>query len=340
MSLAAERAVAIEAVVRASHLCTKVFRALVDGQTLQKKDNSPVTVADFGAQAVVVSILRKHFPSIPMIGEEDAKDLRVPEGVTLKNNVVRLVQEVDPELTEEQILDHIDYGTYAGSATGRHWVLDPIDGTKGFLRGEQYAVALGLIENGEVVLGVLGCPNLPINDEDPNSPVGCLYVAVKGEGAFVRSVEGSEGEKPVRVSTASSGAEASFCESVEAAHSDQSLSARLAELLGVTRAPKRMDSQCKYGVVARGGAEIYIRIPTVATRSELVWDHAAGAIVTAEAGGCVTDIDGKPLDFSLGRKLTANRGIIASNGTFHAAIVDAYRRAAAELPQKPASAAH
>ena len=67
------------------------------------------------------------------------------------------------------MLQVIDEGNSAGGATGRIWALDPIDGTKGFLRGGQYAVCLALIEDGDVKVGVLGCPNLPIDDSAPLS---------------------------------------------------------------------------------------------------------------------------------------------------------------------------
>ena len=74
----------------------------------------------------------------------------------------------------------------AGAADSEwRWVIDPIDGTKGFLRGEQYAVALGLIENGKVVLGVLGCPNLP----GPRG-TGALFSGVSGQGAQVHELDG------------------------------------------------------------------------------------------------------------------------------------------------------
>ena len=63
------------------------------------------------------------------------------------------------------------------------WTLDPIDGTKGFLRGGQYAVCLALIVDGRVVLGVIGCPNLPVKSAEPDGPRGCIFVAVKDQGA-------------------------------------------------------------------------------------------------------------------------------------------------------------
>jgi 3'-phosphoadenosine 5'-phosphosulfate (PAPS) 3'-phosphatase len=62
-----------------------------------------------------------------------------------------------------------ELGGSSGGSTGRHWVLDPIDGTRGFVGMRQYAVCLGMLQDGEVMLGVLGCPNLPqgqVQDED------------------------------------------------------------------------------------------------------------------------------------------------------------------------------
>ena len=64
------------------------------------------------------------------------------------------------------------------------WTLDPIDGTTGFLRGEQHAICLALIVDGIVQLGVVGCPNLPVDHEQPDGEKGCLFIAVKNQGAF------------------------------------------------------------------------------------------------------------------------------------------------------------
>lgn len=72
-----------------------------------------------------------------------------------------------------------DLGASPGGATGRHWVLDPIDGTRGFVGMRQYAVCLGMLQDGDVALGVLGCPNLPQDT--------------------VRDDDGGEGARPMRV---------------------------------------------------------------------------------------------------------------------------------------------
>jgi 3'(2'), 5'-bisphosphate nucleotidase len=86
-----------------------------------------------------------------------------------------------------------------------------------------------------------------------------------------------------------------------------------------------MDSQCKYAAVARGDASVYLRLPTRSDYEEKIWDHAAGWIMVNEAGGEVTDVRGEPLDFSLGRTLRRNKGVVATNGRVHAQVVAAVR---------------
>jgi len=151
-----ELKIAIEAVGQACRLCVRVQKDLVSEETLAKKDKSPVTVADFGAQALISRTLQEAFPEDPLVGEEDAADLRGDAAAPLRSKVVDHVQALRADVGEKRVLEAIDRGTYAGGPTGRHWTLDPIDGTKGFLRGDQYAVALALIEDGQVVVGVLG----------------------------------------------------------------------------------------------------------------------------------------------------------------------------------------
>lgn len=320
-----ERQVAIEAVCKASRLCQAVQADLVSAETMAKKDKSPVTVADFGAQAVVTADLLEAFGDENLVGEEDARELRTPEMSALCAKVVEHVQAIAPGLDADKVLATIDHGTYAGGSSGRHWTLDPIDGTKGFLRGDQYAIALALIEDGKVVLGVLGCPNLPMDASKPNGPCGCLFVAVQGQGAYLRPLTDGE-EVPVHVTDVADASRASFCESVESGHSSHGEAAQIAELLGVAVPPFRIDSQCKYAAVARGDASIYLRLPTRADYQEKIWDHAAGWMVVTEAGGEVTDVRGEPLDFSIGRTLRDNKGVVATNGRLHGPVIDAVRQ--------------
>ena len=318
-----ELRMAIRAVRLASGVCQSVQKRTVKPEALVKKDRSPVTVADFASQATVSAILPENSR---LVAEEDASYLRPVEHAALRAAVVEHVSNgLGQDVDQAQVLDWIDRGSRHEDAKtlNRFWTLDPIDGTKGFLRGEQYAVALALIHRGEIELGVLGCPNLAGTDG-----VGLLLVAAKGEGAWQLSIQGGDDAQPIAVSDVSTPADARFCESVESAHTQHSDAAKIAKRLGITAEPLRMDSQAKYAALAKGEASIYLRMPTSAEYREKIWDHAAGFVVVQEAGGRVTDISGAPLDFSYGHRLERNHGIIASNDRFHDILVEAVRKTA------------
>jgi len=326
MAYEAEMDMALETVAKACRICEAVHAELVSEETISKKDKSPVTVADYAVQAQVNLALARAFPSDPIVAEEDTAELRSEAGV--RSKVTRHVRDIVPGVDESQVIAAIERGKHTGGARGRFWTLDPIDGTKGFLRGEQYAVALALIENGRVVLGVLGCPNYPHDWAKPDGPKGCLYAAVTGQGAWKGGLDGSA-RQTLRATRIFDPALASFCESVESAHSAHGAAAHVAEILGVTAPPIRMDSQCKYAAVVGGDASIYLRLPTRADYEEKIWDHASGYLLIEEAGGQVSDIHGEPLDFSLGRTLSRNKGVVATNGKLHAPVIAAIQQALA-----------
>lgn len=310
-----QRSAALDAVRAASESCAAAQGRLAAGDTLTKGDASPVTVADFAAQAIVCATLVDRLGAIELVGEESSSDLADNE--PLRDGVIDLVAaQRGSDVSAQQVLEWISVG-HADGLGDRHWTLDPIDGTKGFLRGDQYAIALALIEDGEVVLGVLGCPNLP----NPDGSRGAIFVAVDGTCEMYGLV--GDRARPVQVAAPATLAQARLCESVEAGHSNHDHSSLIAARLGITAEPFRIDSQCKYGAVARGDASIYLRLPTRADYREKVWDHAAGKFVVEQAGGRVTDVDGLPLDFSHGRVLQGNRGVIATDGRFHDRVVAA-----------------
>lgn len=345
--------VSISAVIRASIATTSIFKTIPS--SLTKTDSSPVTLGDFAAQAIVNIVLSKHFPEDGIVAEEEAEALRQDQDQ--RGKVAGLVWEAlsrdeksltgqdtfEPKWTsadwenEESILKAIDLGTYAGSKEGRFWTLDPIDGTKGFLRGGQYAICLALIEQGDVKLAVMACPNLPYeaNAEKPKegdrSGVegdGSLFVAVQGGGAWQRPI--SPATAPLeRISMSSHPlSSSSFCESVEAGHSSQSTNSFVASLLNITAAPVRMDSQAKYASVARGDGDIYLRLPIgKGEYQEKIWDHASGKLLCTEAGGKVTDCAGRDLDFRLGRTLSGNKGVIVARKDLHGEVIKAVKEA-------------
>ncbi len=312
--------VALQAIQSAAAVCRAIQNDLVAPLAKEKADRSPVTVADYASQAVICRLLSQSLPEIPVVAEETSSDLRA-EGPMLAQ-VTRFVGLAMPQTSPEEVCDWIELGNAAPA--GRFWTLDPIDGTAGFLRREQYAIALALIEDGQVQLGFLACPNLPADLDDPQAEIGMLYLAARGQGAFGLPIAGRQANR-VRVNQDDQGAGIRFVESVESGHADHETHQRIASVLGITSRPVRLDSQAKYAVVARGDASIYLRLPSPSSPDyrERIWDHAAGAVVVEEAGGRVTDASGKDLDFGQGRKLVRNRGVVVSNGRLHAAILAA-----------------
>ncbi|PSR97422.1 hypothetical protein BD289DRAFT_425929 [Coniella lustricola] len=341
---AKELEVAQLAVQRATILTKRVFHERAKG-TVSKDDKSPVTIGDFGAQILIISALKANFPDDEIVAEEEAERLRGDDN--LKQIVWDLVSstKLDDETSEsllggavkdvESMLNLLDNGNSKGGAKGRIWAIDPIDGTKGFLRGGQYAVCLGLMVDGDVKVGVLGCPNLPIDDAAPlavdigsnatDEGHGVIFSAVQGQGATSRpfGTAALQESRKIAMKPIKAMSEAKFCESVEAGHSSQDEAALIAQKLGINSPSVRMDSQAKYASIARGAGDIYLRLPTSKAYVEKIWDHAAGDLIVREAGGQVTDVNGKRLDFSLGRTLQANKGVVAAPAPYHAEVLKA-----------------
>lgn len=321
-------AVALDAVAAACQVTRHVQYNLATIRQHTKDDRSPVTVADYAAQAVIAARLVTGFGSITLVGEEDAATLRSAGNELLRAAVADAVRPVWDGAGIDDVLDAIDLGNHDASAE-RFWTLDPVDGTKGFLRNGQYAVSLALIERGKVVLGVLGCPNLSADFarpfDDPDSR-GTLFFATRDGGSWTAPVDDwQSGRTRLAPARGSDITAMRVCESVEAAHSRLDDTGRVVALLGARGAPARLDSQCKYAVVARGQADVYLRLPTQPGYVERIWDHAAGMIVAEGAGVIVTDIDDRPLDFSHGAGLSDNRGVICAAPEFHGPVRDAIR---------------
>ncbi|KAG2052289.1 3(2),5-bisphosphate nucleotidase HAL2 [Suillus hirtellus] len=349
-----EKHVAIAAVRRACLVTSTVFNQLVRDRTdtLKKEDDSPVTVGDYAAQAVINTVLRNAFPEDPIVGEEGADALRQGSNTKLRERVVSLATDalredlIDGEKAQwglgsqhehssEALLKAIDEGNDMGGPNKRMWTVDPIDGTKGFLRGGQYAVCLSLIVNSQVVLGVIGCPNIQIHPASPDEEKGCIFVAVRGQGAFQITLSGTSAIKLPFFSPEKS----YVLQSEESKHTNIPLIRRVSDELHLTE--WGMDSQAKYCCLARGEGAVYLRMPAPTTGGkqpyeERIWDHAPGSILIEEAGGKITDSEGAPLQFGLGRGMGENRGFVATvDEELHARVVSAIKRAQlAEDPKK------
>jgi 3'(2'), 5'-bisphosphate nucleotidase len=308
-------------VVRQAAILARQIQEETTITPLTKSDSSPVTSADFGVQALVARTLALTFPGEALIAEETSAALRTEGGSAKLAKVMHFVRRLLPDATPEEVCDWIDRGT--ANPGRRFWTLDPIDGTKGFVRGGQYVVALALIDGGKVQLGILGCPRLGLitdtsGNGEPDSH-GCLVAAVRGSGAWHLPLQGPE--QPLRLSVSDCGDAtcAKVVRSYESEHTDSHLVDELAGFLRLRRQPLLVDSQAKYALLASGKAELFLRPPSPKRPGEgaKIWDHAAGELIVHEAGGRVTDLDGRPLDFSAGRTLSGNRGVVASNGRLH-----------------------
>jgi 3'(2'), 5'-bisphosphate nucleotidase len=323
MSFDLEIEFAVEAVRRAAQVTRRVqAETLPADGVLQKADQSPVTVADFASQAVVARALVDAFGADPLVGEEDAAALRADAGTLAA--VTTFVRAVEPEASPESVCEWIDHGR--GEAGERFWTLDPIDGTKGYLRREQYAVALALIVGGRVQVAALACPALLPGGRvgAPGPESGIIAAAVRGRGAFWLPMDTKATPRPLRVSKVSALGDARFLRSVEAGHTNLDEMGELAAGLGVRAAPVGLDSQAKYAVLAGGHGDVLLRLlsPKKPDYREMIWDQAAGSLVVEEAGGRVSDLAGRALDFSQGKTLSANRGVCVTNGHLHEAILE------------------
>ncbi|MCA9289554.1 MAG: 3'(2'),5'-bisphosphate nucleotidase [Phycisphaerales bacterium] len=316
---------AVEAVAEACGVARLVQHDLERVGRLTKDDRSPVTVADFAVQAIIAIALRRGFGEVHLVGEESAASLRDPANAALLEEVVTAVRRYEPDIDAGDVMAAIDAGDHDGRADG-FWTLDPVDGTKGFLRGQQYAIALARIEGGEVQLGVMGCPNLAAGSTgDPAiaDAIGTVFAATRGGGAWAVDPVDPTRRSVIHATTTRDGATVRLCESVESSHTRHDHAARILEHLGYERTSVQLDSQAKYAVVARGQSDLYLRMPTSATYVEKIWDHAAGALIATEAGAIVTDITGRDLEFSHGRRLEKNRGVVCAAPDVHARVIEA-----------------
>lgn len=315
---------ALHAARQAALMVRKIQQELIT-PALTKDDRSPVTVADYAAQAVVGRLLARAFPTDSLVAEEDSSALRDPKNAPTLELVTCFVGGEATQATAEQVCSWIDHNQVDSGS--RFWTLDPIDGTKGFLRGEQYAVALALVVDGQVQVGVLGCPNLVNSSRSEFGQSGSLAIGVRGQGAWTTSLETAGVFERLRVSAIDKPAQARILRSVESGHTNVDQIGQFSQALGVAVPAVSMDSQAKYAVLAAGQGDLYLRLLSADKPNyrEKIWDQAAGSIIIEEAGGRVTDLMGQPLDFTTGRSLQNNRGILASNSLLHPAALNVLR---------------
>lgn len=347
---------AIELIRAGSELARRV-RTEAFIKSIIKEDRSPVTFADMGIQALAGAILEKYLPGAVLVAEEDTTCLRNPEGAEDLKKITGLVHSFFPCARPDEVCQWIDKGrtkpnspskdskvngTRPGSLQSKEkkgqdkpsksfWTLDPIDGTKGFLRGGQYAIALAYIRDEQVKLAAIGCPELELQNHKALGK-GIGIFAACGQGCWACSLDDIEDLRRwvrLEVSRCMEINKARILDSFDPEHKNEEKDRRIREMLGIQQAPIMMDSMTKQVVLASGGAEIFFRtLPRKEPgHREKIWDVAAGTLAIEEAGGCVTDLEGRKLDFGAGLTLARNPGFLATNGFLHETVLKALRKA-------------
>lgn len=318
---------ALDAVSAGMRLAREVYAAMA-GESMMKEDRSPVTVADFAVQAVVSAKLMRAFPGSVLVGEETVEELQTEDGQKVLRQAIQFVQKIYPSVQPLDVINWIQNG--ASECCDDFWTLDPIDGTRGYVDGRQYAVALAHIQNGKVTFGALGCPNT--DDLGTPNGSGLLVVAGKGCGAWSAPLGPGREWRQLHVSSQKKIEEALIVTSFHGKHTSHNRTDILRQKLGVRPEPYLLDSQTKHALVAAGRGDIFFRLlpKSKPNYEEKIWDAAAGVIAIEEAGGKASDLDGKELDFSQGKTLAKNRGVLATNGWLHDDVLRGLRLAEQE----------
>ncbi len=238
----------------AGALILPLWRSGLD--VMHKSDDSPVTVADQRAEKLLLELLAREFPDIPVVSEEDSSESGVPLSIA-----------------------------------DRFFLVDPLDGTKAFVRGDaHYTVNIGLIENGRPVAGAVSAPSL-----------GYTWFTTDG-GAHKRPIGGAS--VPIRVRPWPNGEAVSL---ISHTMKPEQLAALRAEY-GFDRT-QAMDSSVKLCWLAQGSADIYPRHgPT------MEWDIAAGQAVLEAAGGSLAQPDGAPFSYGKADAGFRNGWFVARGG--------------------------
>ncbi len=271
--------------------------------------HDPVTIADYGSQALLLRTISRAYPNDAVLAEESGEQFAALVAESQRQTIVRIVADVlgDP-VTEADLITWLDWGR--GRDAARTWIIDPVDGTKGFLAGRRYSIAIAPLEHGIPAAGVLASPGYGS---------GLLFYAQGGTG-YIEPLSGGAARQ-TRVSQRTDPADWRIVESVERAHAHLERMHTVYTSLGSSLSNvESIDSQDKYAMIAAGDADLMLRLPRDQESNHKIWDHAAGYAIVTAAGGIVTDVDGTPLNFSRGTNLP-NQGMIVSNGSAHDRVV-------------------
>lgn len=321
-----------EAVRQAAKLCRQIQTHSLTSSTKHSKEKGytePVTLADYGSQAIICRALSQHFPDDAVISEEAGAQFLELTDENARAQVFNLLTNLlDVNVTQDDVVRWLDFGSGRDDAQ-RTWVIDPIDGTKGFINLRHYSIGVGILDaDGQPVASVIGAPGYAENMAEEGG-AGMIFYA-QDNAAYAEPLAGGEAT-PITVSSRADNGDVRVVQSYEKSHASKSRMATVREKADLSEAHiYELDSMEKYALVACGDADVYLRLPNInSTRPHMSWDHAAGVALVHAAGGKATDVDGSPLVFSDGR-IMPNQGMLVSNGVLHERIVAATQALLAE----------
>lgn len=251
------------------------------------------------AGVVILEFYKNGFEAEEKIGADD-----FVEPVTIADKTASriIVEGLESEFPDDGILSEEEPDTHHRLSKSRVWMIDPLDGTAGFIKRDgDFAVQIGLVENGSPILGVVHLPN-------ENS----TYFAIKNGGAFVTHSDDSP--LPLEVSD-----ETEFPR-INMAASRNHYSPRMKRVVDafrVKREIRRGSVGLKIGLIARREADLYIHLSPHTKQ----WDTCAPQIILEEAGGRLTDIFGGSITYNT-RDIRNHNGILASNSAVHQSSVE------------------
>jgi 3'(2'), 5'-bisphosphate nucleotidase len=275
--------------VRKASEITEWFRE-TGFKTIEKKDHSPVTLADYASQIFINHNLKYNFSSDQLIAEEHL------EGLTDKQEEIIQKCFQDVNIPIKKFESNLNY---QGNLSNRQWTIDPIDGTKGFIANLSYSIGIGFLVNSEPSVCAIGAPNY-------NKKGLAVFRAEQGEGAEASYAE--EKFIPVKTSSQSDIKKSRVCISLHNA-SDATLD--FLTKIGIKKKNQcAIDGMGKFCMVADATADFYIHLNRNVMYS---WDFCPGDLLIRESGGNSSDIFGNRLKFKERNCIITAAGYLFSN---------------------------
>ena len=240
--------------------------------------SEPVTLADKIANDLIVNAIRRHFPDDGILAEESV--------------------DTDRRLAKRRV-----------------WMIDPLDGTNGFIDGNgDFAVQIGLAEDGEAVLGVVYQPL-----------TGLLYRAVRGQGTWIERAN----EEPQQARVSAQSELSMMCLAASRSHRSPRMD-QVVKAFGVKQEVRRGSVGIKVGLIIERQCDLYVHLSPRTKQ----WDTCAPQIILKEAGGRFSDLFGGPISYNA-PEVQHHNGLVATNGAAHARVIGALAPLLAEFGRLP-----